>query len=118
MIKNGASGTSVFISILFFLKPSNFLEKIIIKILVNAPTQNPKIRENSPADNPKNQPIPKINLPSPNPINRPLENAQSKTKGKASIGPDNKSTQDGQTNMGPIGKKFIKREIREIIIKG
>jgi hypothetical protein len=118
IIRNGARGTSVFMSIFLFLKPSILGERIIKIRLVKAPIQKPKIKENRPAPSPKNQPIPKINFPSPSPIKRPREKDHRRTNGKANIGPDNKLVQPGQINSGPTGRGLIKTKSREIIING
>jgi len=111
IIKNGAKGISVCIFIFLFDKDNN--NRLII-----VPIQNDRITAKNPADNPRNQPIPRINLPSPSPIKWPFEKYQIRAKGKAKAGPAIRLINVGKTKIDipPEGDEFIKRVKKETII--
>ena len=103
-IRNGARGISVF--------PVIFRrERIIKKRLATVPSQKAKKIAVRPKTNPSNQPNPRTSLASPRPIHRPLETSQSKTKGRASNGPDKSAhLETGQTKIEPIPLVLMKTE--------
>ena len=88
-IRNGAKGISLLIVRLLPVK-FNFCNKSK-KMLTTAPIQKPRITADIPETNPRNHPIPRASLASPSPIHRPRDKSHIKAKGRARIGPANKS---------------------------
>ncbi len=76
---------------------------------MTAAIQNDRTRALTPAEIPRNQPIPRVSFASPSPIQRPLETIQIKANGDASNGPARNAEMFGTWNHdAPPIHKFIR----------